>query len=654
MYATINLGFSCSLYKSFFLLLLAFSPLLVSAQKAKQLIEDAERQINQQNFAAAKVSLQAAIANKDKFPLAHRLLAVVNGRLGKYEEAMQSYETLFRMDGEFSRAAYFEAGQTAMKLYDYNKALQYFQRYKNADDRDFKTDEKGSQIGYDILLKREMNSASFARGVDFATTVAQASNLGEVINGKHDEYLPTLTSDGKLLVFTVDKDGNEEIMVSRLKEDLSWTAAKSIGKGINTPTNEGMAKLTVCGRTLYFAACGRENGLGGCDIFKANFDYDEAHGYDAELVQPLSSKQWDSQPSISCDGKTMFFASTREGGMGGTDIWMSEIDKNGNWSPPVNCGAAINSDGDEEAPYIAPDGLTLYFSSDGHPGFGEMDIFRSVRSADGVWSQATNLGRTFNTPFREAGIVVSPEGDIAFFASAREGGKGGLDIYKAPLSREQAPSIDNVLIDGYIFDVYTGEPISGVVVKIGNEGKRHLLVTDAAGRFFICLPNKATYSYILEKLDYDSHIGADFFQRTVNNPAQRIEVALTPVLKKQEVKIDTATAVPTPAKRLRKNLSVYFESGKHELTDVQKEQIKQLFAQFPDKKNIRVKVTGFADDIGNKEFNQSLSEKRASFVARHIEELDIPKEQITYDGQGVVDSNIAKHQKRRVEIVISN
>jgi outer membrane protein OmpA-like peptidoglycan-associated protein/Tol biopolymer transport system component len=634
-----------------FLFLLSFPMLTIAQGNAKEHIKDAERAINKLDYPTARQSLESAIKIKEKFPIAHRLLGVVNSRMGNFAAAVTSYERLFQLQPDFSRAAYFEAGQAYMKIYDYEKALRCFQRYKTGDNRDFSSDEQTIQIGYDILLEREMNSCVFGRGVDFGAKIEEATNMGNVINSKYDEYLPTLTSDGQLLIYTSDKEG-ENILVSRRKEDKSWTESKSIGKGINTGRNEGMAKLTVCGRTLYFSACGWENGLGGCDVFKASFDYDEATGYDVAPVRELNSKVWDSQPSISCDGKTMYFASSREGGLGGTDIWTSTIDKNGNWSPPVNMGASINTAADEEAPYIAPDGVTLYFSSDGHPGFGEMDIFRAVRSGD-VWSQPLNLGRTFNTPYREAGIVISPEYDMAYFASAREGGKGGLDIYQAKIAANLAPAVDNVLIDGYIFDIHSGEPVSGVVVKIGTALGRQVLVTDAAGRFFICLPNKNTYSYILEKADYENHIGADFFERTPQSSSQRVEVALTPVLKKQETKVEP-TATPTATPRVRKNLSVYFESGKHELTDVQKEQIKQLFSQQPDKSKIKVKVTGFADDIGNKEFNQSLSEKRASFVARYIEQLDVPKDQIIYDGQGVVDSNIAKHQKRRVEIVISN
>jgi hypothetical protein len=142
-----------------------------------------------------------------------------------------------------------------------------------------------------------------------------------------------------------------------------------------------MAKITVCGRTVYFSACAWENVQGGCDVYEADFDTEISTFGVVDEVRPtkgINSKKWDSQPAISCDAKTMFFASNREGGQGGTDIWMSTLGTDGIWDPPTNLGPSINTAGDEEAPYIAPDGITLYFSSDGHPGFGEADIFRTI------------------------------------------------------------------------------------------------------------------------------------------------------------------------------------------------------------------------------------------------------------------------------------
>lgn len=622
---------------------------------AKALVEEAELHINRLEFKAAKAKLEIALQSKKSYAVAYRMLGAVNYRLRDYPAAVEAYEALFQLQPALSRAAYYECAEAYLKNYEYIKAHDYFLLYKLSDNRDYKTDEQTTQRGYNLMINQQLSNCEFAQKVDLTEGVDGAVNLGGVVNSPLDEYLPTLTSDGDLLVYTSNRK-TEDIMVSQRKKGQAWGQSHSIGKEINTPLNEGMAKLTVCGRTLYFSACAWDNVRGGCDIYQASFDQTDGEVSNVRPAKGLNSDVWDSQPSISCDGQTMYFASTREGGYGGTDIWMSTLGKDGIWNPAVNLGPVVNSRGDEEAPYIAPDGLTLYFSSNGHPGFGDADIFRTVQLPKGTeldWTIPQNLGQTINTPFREAGIVLSPEGQRAYFASARLGGKGGLDLYQIELEDKIAPEQANVMLDGLVFDSQTGEPLEGATIKIGKTGKpKQILKSDADGRFFICLPDKASYSYIIDKNGYHTSIEASYFKRQTEEPTKRIEI---PLMKNSTTPVESTPPPVAPKTRIRKNLSVYFDSGKYELTDLQKAQIRKLVDQFEGKtEDLKIKVAGFADDVGNKEFNQSLSEKRAGYVARYLEELGVPKEQIVYDGEGVVESNVAKHQKRKVEIIILN
>jgi outer membrane protein OmpA-like peptidoglycan-associated protein/tetratricopeptide (TPR) repeat protein len=618
-----------------------------NAKNAKELLQDAEVLINRQHFAPAKVALEAAIKKKKNFVIAYRLLGVVNTRLGKYDASIIAYEKLFELSPSLSKAAYFECAQVYMKRYKYDRALALFNLYKNASSTDYKADEQTVQIAYDMVLDREIRSCMYARNIDVTGMKEEAINLGTNINSAADEYLPTLTGDGRWLIFTSNR-GGENILMSKPAANGTWAQARSISKAINTPRNEGMAKLTVCGRTIYFSACGWENVEGGCDIFEADFDTqnDFAVVDDVRPSQGLNSKKWDSQPAISCDGKTMYFASNRKGGKGGTDLWMSTLADDGLWDPPVNM-KNLNTDGDEEAPYIAPDGLTLYFSSNGHPGFGEADIFRTVLKEE-VWTTPVNLGYSVNTPFREAGIVISPDGTTAYYASKKEGGKGGLDVYKIAMHPEIAPEKANVMVDAYVYDAATKEPIENVKVKIGKSGtKKQEFKTDKYGRFFVCLPNNNSYSYILMNQEYQTFVGAEYFRRNKDEPTKKIEVFLIPNTTKTEAKIP-------PKRKVRKNLSVYFDSGKYNITEIQKEQLERMVNQFEDKTTIKLKVTGFADDVGNRDFNLALSVERAKMVSDYLISLGLDHSQVGYEGGGVVQGDIAKHQKRRVEIIISN
>lgn len=630
----------------------------INFKLAKTLVEDAEYHINRLEFKAARAKLEDAIKTKKGYAVAYRMLGVVNMRLKNYEAAITAYEKLFDLQPSLSRAAYYECAEAYLKNYAYTKAHDYFLLYKLSDDRDYKTDEQTAQRAYNLKVNQQIRNCEFAQKIDFTDKKEVATNMGASVNSPYDEYLPTLTSDGNLLVYTSNRK-TEDILVSKRKKgkEEEWAQARSIGKEINTPLNEGMAKLTACGRTLYFSACAWDNVRGGCDIYQAKFDKTDGEISEVQPTKGLNSDVWDSQPSISCDGKIMYFASTRKGGYGGTDIWMSTLGNQGVWNPAVNLGSIVNSGGDEEAPYISADGLTLYFSSDGHPGFGEADIFRTTQLTEATtldWTVPQNLGPSINTPFREAGIVLSPDGQRAYFASARLGGKGGLDLYQVAVEEAIAPQQANVMLDGLVFDSQTGEPIDGAIIKIGRTGTpKQILKSDANGQFFICLSDKSTYSYIVNKTGYQTSIEARYFKRQVEEPTQHIAIPLT---KKGSELVEALGSPPAaPKVRMRKNLSVYFDSGMYELTDLQKTQIKKLINQFDGKtKNLNIKVTGFADDVGNRDFNQSLSEKRANYVAKYLETLGISKEKIVYDGEGVVEGNVAKHQKRKVEILILN
>lgn len=621
----------------------------ISAKNVKELLQDAELYINRQQFVPARTVLQAAIKQKEKFVVAHRLLGLVESKLRNHKAAIVAYERLFELSPSLSKAAYYECALAYMRDYQYSKALGYFSLYKNANPKDYKADEQTVQIGYDMMLQQEIANCRYAQQVDFDAMREEAINLGSAINSPADEYLPTLTGDGRWLIFTSNR-GGENILMSKTNGSGNWEAARSISKAINTPRNEGMAKLTVCGRVIYFSACGWENVEGGCDIYEADFDTQNDFGI-VDEVRPskgLNSKAWDSQPAISCDGKTMYFASNRAGGLGGTDLWMSKLDKNEVWGPPINMGATINTSGDEEAPYIAPDGVSLYFSSNGHPGLGEADIFRAVLQEDKQWTAPVNLGPSVNTPFREAGIVISPDGKKAYFSSARDAGRGGLDVYEILMQREIAPEKPNVMVDAYVYDAATKEPIQSVKVKIGKAGQqKQEFKTDHNGRFFACLPDNSSYSYILMNPDYQTFVGAEFFKRQDNEPTRKIEVFLIPNPNSAPRKISSS-------RKVRKNLSVYFDSGKYSITAIQKEQLERMVNQFEDQSTIQLKVTGFADDVGNKDFNLKLSIERAQMVADYLVSLGLDPSQVSHEGGGIVKGDMARHQKRRVEIIISN
>src|SRR5699024_5057160 len=188
-------------------------------------------------------------------------------------------------------------------------------------------------------------------------------------NTRNDEYFPKLTADNHTLIFT-RKESNKENFYASIKEKDQWTEARILEGDINTESfNEGSHCISLDGKYLFFAGCNRPDGLVSCDIYMSKKE-DGRWSAPHKLASPVNTSGWESQPAISADGRTLYFVSTRPGGYGGADIWKSELKNNGNWSEPENLGASINTPYDESSPYIHGDNKTLYFASDGWPGFG--------------------------------------------------------------------------------------------------------------------------------------------------------------------------------------------------------------------------------------------------------------------------------------------
>jgi outer membrane protein OmpA-like peptidoglycan-associated protein len=670
-----------------FLVFIFFTNFAEAQSKIAQAnMQDAELLFNQKKYDAAKSKVQAVLNEKSDFVAAIRMMGLIELSLGNYKSATGYYDKLFAQRPEYSRNAYYEAAEAYLKQYRYDKALDYFLLFKHAQQKDYKTEEFFAQKSYERNIDFNIANSDFSLENEVKGLQDQPQKLSGNINSEEDEFMPTLTSDDKFLIFTSLRSGNENIMIARKDKKGYWANAKSIGNAINTKRNEGMAKFTTCGRRVYFSACAWENVKGGCDVYMAEYDVANDIIDKVEPATGLNSEFWDSQPSISCDGTIMYFVSNREGGLGGTDLWKSKMGPNGIWGDPVNLGPTINTAGDEETPYIAPDGISLYFSSTGHPGLGDADLFLTFLKEDGIsWSTPKNLGETINSPFREAGMVISSEGK-AYFSSAR-GLKGSLDLYENHLQSDLKPKIDAVLLDAFIIDDVTKMPVEGATVRVRSSNKSiGNYSSDKDGRFFLCVPSGASYSFIIEKGGYESDINADYFEKTAGEFVKKIEINLVkqgavkksePELEKEPIdesvladKIDSvlvdakyeqllkkeafiALRESLPKSSLRKNLSLYFDSDTMNINEIHKEAILKMIAPHKDPMKLKVQVSGFADEEGDKRYNQYISEKRAKSVNDFLILIGMPPAHIIYSGKGSVSTNNAKHQNRKVEIIIT-
>jgi len=645
--------------KTFFTIFSLFPFLLLTAQpgmdffetnNAKKSLRYAQEFINSGEFIKAEKQLKYTVKIKDDFAVAYLELGRVYLQLNQPNEAAEAFTQSFELDDRLSRAAFFECGEAYFKAGDAESASFYYDKFKELKNGAYanKKKESGLEVGYDLLLDERQANLAFIAQMDTSNLFERPQNLGTVINSEHDDYLPTITSDGLRLVFTRDKkDLNEDVYISEYKNG-KWNESRSFGTTINTDQNEGMAKFETHGRAFYFAGCMRADTEGGCDIYRAALNNGEVTEV-KRLEGHLNSQQWDSQPSITCDGKEMYFSSTRKEGNGGADLWVSYLLDNDEWSLPQNLGVAINTPGDEEAPFISSDGNSLYFSSTGHPGQGEGDLF-VARKVNGKWGEVTNLGYPINSPAKELGIYVQGNGKTLYYSSAKAGGQGGLDIYKSVLPLHLRPN-PMVHIEGQVFDQATNEPIAAKKIIIGAKGEKWTVDADDQGWFFLCLPGNKGYSFQAEHNGYEYFVEAQYLEAQDNVAPVKVPIALKP-LGAPKAEFVSKKVVELKEKRIQ----FFFEFDSSELTESTENEMKALIGLLKKEDFWKVEVVGYADNVGNLEYNQQLSEHRAKSIVNYLRSSGITVNKVVRnEGRGSVNTKNdqdSRLRNRRVDVIL--
>ncbi len=351
--------------------------------------------------------------------------------------AKQYYYAVVQSDASFFTPAWLLLGDLELAEGHNEKALSNYQTFLRID-KEHQDRHAAAQHG---LQCAEFRLQAVTHPVPF-----NPQNLGATINSPNDEYLPALTADGETLIFTrrfprtarttANTKEEEDFYQSRHGAN-GWQQATPMTEPVNSTDNEGAQCISRDGRIMIFTACGRPDGLGRCDLY-ISLRHGNQWTTPRNIGPSVNSAAWESQPSLSMDGNTLYFVSDRKGGYGGTDIWMSTLQE-GVWSKPKNLGSAVNSAGNETSPFIHYDNQTLYFASDGHIGMGGSDIFLCRKQGDDTWSAPENLGYPINTAGDESGLIVNAEGNIAYFSSDQYGGMGKQDLYSFELPQAVRP-----------------------------------------------------------------------------------------------------------------------------------------------------------------------------------------------------------------------
>jgi outer membrane protein OmpA-like peptidoglycan-associated protein len=470
-------------------------------------------------------------------------------------------------------------------------------------------------------------------------------NMGYGVNSEKEDYGPTIGNRDDVLLFTSKRNSNVDPLKKTFNEDLFYTVkGDSVWgyaeefKTINTRFNEGSACLSKDGKYLYFARCNSPDSHGNCDIFVAELKADSTWGNVRNLGPVINSVSWDSQPSLSHSGDTLFFASDRIGGFGFSDIYYSVKGDNGEWQKPVNAGPIINTRGFEVSPFFHHKFNVLYFSSNGQPlTFGDFDIYKSYRLADLSWGEPKNIGPLVNGPGSEYYFTIDYESNNLYYARSADDNVNNLDLHSFPVPMEAQPEAITKL-KGSLINSATKKPFKGIVSVIdldkGVEVAPKFLRED--GSFDFSLINKRNYLLIIQ--------GDDFF---------RIE-ELFYLDGDKTLNLETD---PIESKMAFKSLE--FENGKADILPAMHTDLDKIANFLIDHPKLNLNISGHTDSQGKEEANLRLSQARADAIKAYlIYQFKIPAARIEAHGYGsskpIVSEKTDDDRKlnRRVEFEI--
>lgn len=622
-----------------------------------EIFQKGEKALLEKEYEKALKFFEKAVGKRPRFVAGLQGVGASQELLGNYSAAAEAYQKILQIDPNYSRVMYFESGRSYLHSGQYQKALQQFYTFKHAGTGDYKSIRTNSKMEADAEalylkeLEKSISICHFAMDSVKYAKVNNMVNLGESINTSADEYFPFLSNDGQLIFYTTREDNysDEDLFVSRLiPRERIFAEGKPLTDGFNSDENEGMSTLVRNGKKVFFTACGRTEVMGSCDIWEA--DMKEEHIFNAKPMKgSANTNSWESQASVSCDGQTLFFTSDRKEGEGGTDIWMAQRLENGGWGEATNLGSNVNTNYDEEAPFITDDGMVLYFSSDGHAGFGEQDIFMSRKGPDGKWSRAVNLGQPLNSPKRELGFFLSADGGTGYIASDREQGFGGMDIYKFTMP-EKLHTEPITFVEGQVRDAVLKTAVQ-TVVKI--KGHRPFL-TDEKGRFFLCLPAEKDIQVSIPHKEYKPYKNSFSIPRWDNKANHRISIELEPKFELPVYEGEVSQAFE--AKKVEDNLfklTVWFDFNKENLKLEMQQGLEDFVAQTIGEKSVNsVKIIGFTDGVGSDEYNQVLSEKRARQVGNFLTKQGLTVDNIAVEGRGKANVDLPDWANRKVEVFV--
>lgn len=612
-------------------------------KKAGEIYGAAYEDAQQGKYATAIIKLNNALKLDPKFVDVYLSRAGIYADIKNYAASVSDFETGMKMDSNYANTYLLPYSISLAGLGRFDKALDIVNKFLQTPRLNVQSIKAGnyrkSTYEFAIAYANKLKE----KGVE--AYVFSPENMGENINSAALEYYPSFTIDGSKIIFTRRVNQDEDFYESNLVNGVFSKAQPVAGK-INTNFNEGAQNISQDGEWLIFAGCNYPEGEGSCDLYIAYKTKNGGWTEPENMGRIINTEFWESSPSLSADKKSLYFSSSRQGGYGGKDIWVTNRSSNGKWSQPKNLGASVNTSGDEGCPFIHSDNQTLYFNSNGHPGYGLTDLFLVKKNEDESWGTPLNLGYPINTIDEEGSLIVAPNGKTSYYASEGKNTMGGLDLYRFEL-REDLRAAKVLWVKGKVYDKKTtrGLPSSVELTDINSRKIISTLQTDEEGNYLVTLPAGKDYAFNVNRKGYLFY--SDNFSMKTNQPDSPLVVNIP------------LQPIEAGASIILKN--IFFDTKKFDLKPASLSELDKVVLLMKENSKLKILISGHTDNVGQAADNILLSNNRAKATIAHLQKKGIEIVRLSAKGFGatkpIADNNTdaGKSLNRRTELsIISN
>lgn len=593
--------------------------LSTKSKKAIELYTEADNYRVRGQHQQAISLLNMAIEKDKNFAEAYYRLGLVYFSMKQFPNAIQNFEKGLSLttDPRKQKVYWFDLGESYLSTGDYEKASMHLENF-------LKAEPQGTQKFQ--RAKTMLESARFAIENKEAASEFDQHPLSDTVNCFAMQYFPVLTADQQELIFTRrtsdDDSADEDLVVSRKNSRGRWSAPVSISPNINSQWNEGTCTISADGRKLIFTSCIGRRGYGSCDLFQS-IKVGDTWSEPENLGPNVNTGDWESQPSLSADGRVLYFVSDRRGGYGRRDIWVSRLTVDGKWTKAENAGRSVNTQYDEISPFIHVNGRTLYLASNGLPGFGGYDIYFLEKDPVGQWSKPVNVGAPINNHHDQFSLFITANGEKGYYVHEERTSEGHdvSKIYEAEIPQRYQIKFRSNYVKGIVRDKQTDGKLGAEIELINinsNEVVSFVRSDSVSGEYLMVLTQGDEYAlyvnkrgYLFQSLNFNYSEVEDFEPIIMDIALEKIKEGSVAVLK-----------------------NIFFDTDKYDLKDKSKTELEKIIGFLNNNPRVRIEISGHTDNVGTLAYNRQLSDKRAQSVYNYLIDNGVDPKRMVPKGYG--------------------